>query len=66
MLPDGFIGGISFMDEKRLWFDLDKIATIEAGCGGNMAKSDAAEAMMRFLEKPSYEECRQMYIEDGN
>jgi hypothetical protein len=27
---------------------------------------DAAVAMMRFLEKPSPEECRQMYIEDGN
>lgn len=49
------------MDEKRLWFELDKIATVEAGAGMNMAKSDAAVAMMKFLERPSHEECRQMY-----
>jgi len=65
-LPDGFIGGMSFMDEKRLWFELDKIATVEAGPGMNMAKTNAAVCMMLYLEKPSPEECRQMYIEDGN
>jgi len=48
------------MNEKRLWFKLDKIATLEAFLGGNKAKSDAAEAMMTFLEKPSAEEYRQM------
>jgi len=64
--PDGYPGGISFMDETRLWFELDKIATRESGCGGNIAKSNAAITMMKFFRKPSFEECRQMYIEDGN
>lgn len=66
VLPNGSIGGVSYMDEERLWFELDKIANREAGVGGNKEKSDAAENMMRFLEKPTPEECRQMYIEDGN
>jgi hypothetical protein len=65
-LPDGSIGGISYMDEKRLWFELDKIAVKESCCGNITDKCNAAVAMMKHLERPSHEECRQMYIEDGN
>jgi len=64
--PDGCIGGMYFMDEERLWFELDKIATVEAGTGGNKDKSNAAVAMMRWLKRPSHEQCRQMFIEDGS
>ena len=54
------------MEEKRLWFELDKIAVRETGrAWGNLKKADAAVDMMRFLEKPSPEECRRLFIEHG-
>lgn len=53
------------IDETRLWFELDKIAVAESGVGRNMAKAEAAEAMMRHLEKPSVQLCRQYLAEDG-
>ena len=58
--------GVMMMEEKRLWFELDKIAVRETGrAWGNLKKADAAVDMMRFLEKPSPEECRRLFIEHG-
>ena len=54
------------VDEKRLWFELDKIVVKETACGKETDKCRAAINMMKFLERPGHEECRQMYIEDGN
>ena len=56
---------LTFMDEKRLWWELDKIAVYESSPGGNEKKAAAAENMARYLKKPSHEECHRMWIEDG-
>ena len=50
--------GEKMMDEERLWFELDKIK--------DSPKGQAAVVMMGFLRKPSPEQCRKMYIEDGD
>lgn len=52
------------MDERVLWWELDKIAVRESTRGRNMEKADAAENMMKWLKKPSHEQCQQMYIKD--
>jgi len=54
------------ISEKRLWYELDKIATIEAEAGANMAKSNAAANMMKFLKKPSHTEIHRMWVDDGS
>ncbi len=46
------------MTEERLWFVLDQLASRESGIGGDHAKSDAAESLMRLLRKPSHDQCR--------
>lgn len=47
------------LSEKRLWWEMDKIAVRESGPNpamANMPKANAAENMMRYLEKPTKEE----------
>jgi hypothetical protein len=48
--------------EKLLWWELDKIAV--KFTNSNSAKSDAAENMMKFLEKPNHDECQNQYDYD--
>jgi hypothetical protein len=59
------------IDEKRLWWALDKIAvkcSADSMRGPDIAeqeyakaKADAAEEMMEYLERPTPEECRRWY-----
>jgi hypothetical protein len=49
------------MEEKRLWYELDKIAVAESGLGGNIEKANAAENLMKFLDKPTHTECREWW-----
>jgi asparagine synthetase A len=47
--------------EKLLWWELDKIAVRESSMGMNIDKANAAENIMKFLEKPTHEECQWQY-----
>lgn len=51
------------VNEKRLWFALDQIATQEATIGGSLVRRESAEAMMGYLEAPSPQECHAMWLE---
>lgn len=56
---------MSFEGEKLLWWELDKLC-VKDSAASRRDRVDLATNLMRLLEKPSPEECRQQYrMENG-